>query len=260
MVRGFLARSSPVPSASAIPAPSNSAPTAPIGAFVPPVAGLGVTGTSSTASLSLHTRLPEVDSAVRGAIISHDFKAVDLHKLDPTQRDKGTAYTFNGSRNLFEVSHRLVKEFKIPLSVIIPLQTYFDILSFHVKDNMVAGHFFWYTALLVKLVAEYAWSAVYDYHSVIFNRRRADMAVGAYSQCGQRDNDCYPNMSYAHRKAMPAKASNGSFSRASMSKEPCRNLNEGKCTANPCSWGRPHACSAHSTTLRVLFIVLNLMI
>ncbi|KAG5340722.1 hypothetical protein C0989_000499 [Termitomyces sp. Mn162] len=46
---------------------------------------------SSAASLSLRTQLPDVNTAVIVAIVSHDFKAMDLHKLDPTNRDKETA-------------------------------------------------------------------------------------------------------------------------------------------------------------------------
>ncbi|KAH0586698.1 hypothetical protein H2248_007914 [Termitomyces sp. 'cryptogamus'] len=37
------------------------------------------------------SRLPDVNTAVIVAIVSHDFKAMDLHKLDPTNRDKETA-------------------------------------------------------------------------------------------------------------------------------------------------------------------------
>ena len=95
----------PVPSfphSTAFPA----GPTMAAGAFVPPIAVVGVNGTSFAAPLSLRTRFPDVDTAVLGAIITHKFKAADLHKLDPTNRDRDTAYTFNGLTNQFEVSHR----------------------------------------------------------------------------------------------------------------------------------------------------------
>ncbi|KAG5350286.1 hypothetical protein C0989_011735, partial [Termitomyces sp. Mn162] len=90
------------PSTAAPPAPTlpSAAPPLQGSSFVPPIAGIGVNGAySSTASLSLRTRFPDVDAAVIGAIISHDFKAADLHKLDPVNRDKETAYTFNGATN-----------------------------------------------------------------------------------------------------------------------------------------------------------------
>ncbi|KAG6875596.1 hypothetical protein C0993_008379 [Termitomyces sp. T159_Od127] len=83
---------------------------------------------TSAESSSFHTVL-----AVIMAIISHKFKAMDLHKLNPLNHDKETAYTFNGEMNQFEVSHCSAKEYKMPFLVIIPLQAYFDILAFHMN-------------------------------------------------------------------------------------------------------------------------------
>ncbi|KAG6883771.1 hypothetical protein C0993_003913 [Termitomyces sp. T159_Od127] len=91
--------------ASLAPAPLPSA--VPVtGSFVPPTISSGVT-------------------TVLAVIILHELKAADLHKLDPTNCDKETAYTFNGSTNQFEVSNHTAREYKTPFSVLIPLQTYF---------------------------------------------------------------------------------------------------------------------------------------
>ncbi|KAG6894682.1 hypothetical protein C0993_011003, partial [Termitomyces sp. T159_Od127] len=172
-------------------APQHTVPVSPpqtISPFVPPIPGTRTNGASS-ASLSLCTQFPDVDAAVITAIITHEFKAADLHKLDLTNRDKETAYTFNGSTNQFEVSHRAAKEYKTPFTVLIPLQTYFDILAFHVNNAAATGAFYRYTAHLLKLIAEYEWLAVYDYHAIFFNCRRAEMAMGDYSQWGCRDNN-----------------------------------------------------------------------
>ena len=166
-------------SAPALAPPSS---TSQAGPFVPPIAAIGLNGASSKVPPSLRTRFPDVDAAVLVAIITHEFKAADLHKLDPTNRDRETAYTFNGSTNQFEVSHKAVREYKMPFSVLIPLQSYFRILAFHV-DSAAATNTFWiYTEQLLELVAEYEWPAVLAYHSVFFNRRRAEMAAGNYSQ------------------------------------------------------------------------------
>ncbi|KAG6882465.1 hypothetical protein C0992_011611, partial [Termitomyces sp. T32_za158] len=94
---GLLAASPSAETATPSPASQQQSP------FVPPIAGIGVNGAySSAAFLSLCTRFPDVDMAVIGAIISHDFKAIDLHKLDLMSCDKETVYTFNGATNQFE--------------------------------------------------------------------------------------------------------------------------------------------------------------
>ena len=111
----------PVPSfphSTAFPA----GPTMAAGAFVPPIAVVGVNGTSFTTPLSLCTWFPNVNSSVLAAIIMHEFKAADLHKLDPTNHNKETAYTFNGTTNQFEVSHWAAKEYKTAFSVLIPFK------------------------------------------------------------------------------------------------------------------------------------------
>lgn len=128
------------------PAPHALAPTTQVASsFVPPVIAPGVIGTSFTAPPSLRSRFPDIDATVLAAIVSHEFKAADLHKLDPTNRDKETAYTFNGSTNQFEVSNRMAREYKTPFSVLIPLQTYFRILAFHVNDAPATDPLWSYT-------------------------------------------------------------------------------------------------------------------
>ncbi|KAG6860242.1 hypothetical protein C0995_013735 [Termitomyces sp. Mi166 len=148
------------PAVQAPPATTQTAvPQPPLSMFIPPILGAGSNGTSS-ASLSLHTQFPDVNTVVITAIIMHEFKAADLHKLNPTNCDKETAYTFNGTTNQFKVSHRAAKEYKIPFSVIIPLQSYFDILVFHVNNAAATSAFFRYTTHLVKLIAKYEWLVI----------------------------------------------------------------------------------------------------
>lgn len=125
----------PLPTQTTMPFPS-------AGMFVPPVPGAGINGASSAASLSLHSQFSNVNPAVIVAIITHEFKATDLHKLDLTNRDKEMAYTFNGSTNQFKISTQAAREFKTPFLVIIPLQSYFDILAFHVNNTVAMSAFF----------------------------------------------------------------------------------------------------------------------
>ncbi|KAG5729754.1 hypothetical protein E4T56_gene951 [Termitomyces sp. T112] len=105
----------PLPAASPLASHAADPAAAGASAFVPPIPGAGVNGTSTfTAPLSLRTRFPDIEVAVIGALISHEFKVADLHKLDPTNRNKETAYTFNGTTNQSEGSHS--KAFKQSLS------------------------------------------------------------------------------------------------------------------------------------------------
>ncbi|KAG5348709.1 hypothetical protein C0989_008828 [Termitomyces sp. Mn162] len=94
----LLDRVSP-PAPSSLPNLLISAATLPLGPFILPIAAVGINGASSTAPLSLRMHFPDADSAVLVAIIIHDSKAADLHKLDPTNQDQETAYTFNGATN-----------------------------------------------------------------------------------------------------------------------------------------------------------------
>ncbi|KAG6823787.1 hypothetical protein H0H87_000324, partial [Tephrocybe sp. NHM501043] len=182
-------------------------------------------------------------AAVITAIITHEFKAADLHKLDPTNHDKETAYTFNGSTNQFEVSNRVAKDYKNPFSIIIPLQHYFRVVSFHVGNPMVTDVFYQYVAHLLELIAEYEWTAVLNYHSVFFNRRRAEMAAGDYSNWSLPATDLLSKHVYAYRKPSATKTAKLGTRAPANTGDTCRNFNEGKCTATPCPWGQPHTCS-----------------
>ncbi|KAG5720962.1 hypothetical protein E4T56_gene413 [Termitomyces sp. T112] len=113
-----------------------------MGPFVAPITAVGVNGASIATPLSLCTHFPNVDTSVLIAIITHKFKAADLHKLNPTNCNKETAYMFNGLTNQFKISHHAAKEYKNHFLVLIPLQTYFWILAFHV-NNTSAMDTFW---------------------------------------------------------------------------------------------------------------------
>ncbi|KAG6896671.1 hypothetical protein C0992_006805 [Termitomyces sp. T32_za158] len=113
------------------------------------------------------------------AIITHDFKAADLHKLDPTNRDKETAHSSNDTINQFEGSHSTTKEYKTPFTVLILLQTYLNILAYHVNEPTATG------GPSLKTVAE------------------------DYSQWGRRDDLLLEHV-HGHQKPAPAKHSKGS--------------------------------------------------
>ncbi|KAG5717075.1 hypothetical protein E4T56_gene4071 [Termitomyces sp. T112] len=126
--------------------------------FVPTIMAVGTYGASSAIPLPLHSRFPDADTSVLVVIITHNFKAADLHKLDPTNRDRETTYTFNGLTNQFKISNWAAKEYKTPFLVLIPLQSYFQILMFHVNDCAATESFWAYIEQLLELVAEYKWT------------------------------------------------------------------------------------------------------
>ncbi|KAG6855326.1 hypothetical protein H0H87_004919, partial [Tephrocybe sp. NHM501043] len=142
--RTASAATPPAPSPVNLPASSE---------FVPPISLTSTNGASLPPSLC--SRFPDIKAAVITEIIIHKFKAADLHKLDPTNHDKETAYTFNGSTNQFKISNHVAKDYKNPFSIIIPLQHYFCVLSFHVGNAMVTHVFYQYIAHLLELIAEY---------------------------------------------------------------------------------------------------------
>ncbi|KAG6901490.1 hypothetical protein C0995_011210 [Termitomyces sp. Mi166 len=202
LVRDMLARMN----SNATPAQSPQATTA--AEFTPPITAVTANGTSIVAPASLHTCFPDIEAAVITAIIMHEFKAADLHKLDSTNQDKEVAYTFNRATNQFEVSNRATKEYKNPFSVLVPLQCYFNMLGFHLPK---------------------------------YN----NMAMGDYSGWGIPATDLLSKHIYAYRKTVPGKQlrASGATRTPGSTPEVCCKFNEGKCTVSLCPWGRPHNCS-----------------
>ncbi|KNZ71923.1 hypothetical protein J132_05197 [Termitomyces sp. J132] len=183
------------------------------------------------------------------AIIMHEFKAADLHKLDPINQDKEVTYTFNGMTN-HEISNCTTKKYKSPFSVIVPLQHYFNVLGFHLpRSNNIPFVFYEYTAHLIELIAEFEWSAVFQYYSVFFNCHQLEMAVGDYSGWEIPAMDLLSKHVYAYRKAMPGKQPRTAGNMCTSNPtDICHKYNEGKCTMTPCPWGCPHSCTTCGKT------------
>ncbi|KAG6843829.1 hypothetical protein H0H87_012783 [Tephrocybe sp. NHM501043] len=235
---------SPAPSA---PSPAIT-PVVPSIEFVPPMSLTNVNSASPPHSLC--SCFPDIEAVVIVAIITHKFKAANLHKLDPTNHNKEMAYTFNDLMNQFEVSTHTAKENKTPFSVIVPLQHYFCILSFYVNNTAITNIFYQYTTHLLELIAEYEWHTVFNYHSVFFNRRRAEMAAGEYSHWLLPATNLLSKHVYAYRKPALTKSSKQAIGSHTLSNpgNACRNFNEGKCMTNPCPWGHLHICSTCKKT------------
>ncbi|KAG6816309.1 hypothetical protein H0H87_007045 [Tephrocybe sp. NHM501043] len=156
------ATSSPVQAATSVPLLNSC--------FVPSLTFLASNGMSPPFIRSL---FPKVEAAIIIAIITHKFKATDLHKLDYK----------------FEASNMTMKEYKTPNSILIPLQTYFSILQVHITDQHanITLHFFTYNVHLLKLASEYEWVTVLDYYVEFFNMQHTKMMDGIYSGWGMVD-------------------------------------------------------------------------
>ncbi|KAG6855586.1 hypothetical protein H0H87_000517 [Tephrocybe sp. NHM501043] len=75
-----------------MPSPASSAPAPAITPVVPSIEfmpPMSLTNVNSASPLhSLHSHFPNIEAVVIMAIITQEFKAANLHKLDPTNHDK----------------------------------------------------------------------------------------------------------------------------------------------------------------------------
>ncbi|KAJ7743762.1 hypothetical protein B0H16DRAFT_1322458 [Mycena metata] len=210
--------------------------------FQPPLLPLN---SPAGASPSLRSLFPDIEPACITAVITHDLKASDLYKLDTRVKDSEPTYSLSAT-GTFEMNNSKHKTYKNFNSVAFPLHAYFAILTAHLPDRSAATIYFYrYLTHIATLATEYEWPAVFEYHTLFFNRRRNDMLAGEYDGWGSSDIGLLSSHVYPHRKAIsitPAKAASKRPATA-VGTEPCRNYNLGKCTS-PCSYGRPHVCSA----------------
>ncbi|KAJ3793251.1 hypothetical protein GGU11DRAFT_692146 [Lentinula aff. detonsa] len=170
-----------------MPAPPLAAPSQP--PYTPPLTG----NTAAGASSSLLSLFPEVEAASITAIITHDFRASDLYKLDSRYRDKTERQILSLKGETLELTTNdsAYRDYKSLNAIAISLSTYFSILVSHAetsgKVSRICMDFFKYNAHLIKIASEYEWSAVIAYHMAFFNKRRREMQEGDYSGWGKVD-------------------------------------------------------------------------
>ncbi|KAJ3816413.1 hypothetical protein F5880DRAFT_1494330 [Lentinula raphanica] len=143
---------------------SSTSPTPPPVApapYTPPLTG----NTAAGASSSLLSLFPEVEAATITAIITHDFRASDLYKLDSRFRDKTERQILSLKGETLELTTNdsAYREYRSLNAIAIPLSTYFSILVCHAetsgKVSRMSMDFFKYNAHLIKIASEYEWSA-----------------------------------------------------------------------------------------------------
>ncbi|KAJ3767103.1 hypothetical protein FB446DRAFT_696740 [Lentinula raphanica] len=213
--------------------------------YTPPLTGNPAAGTSS----SLLSLFPEVEAATITAIITHDFRASDLYKLDSRYRDKSERQILSLKGETLELTTNdtAYREYKSLNAIVIPLSTYFSILLCHAeasgKVSRISMDFFKYNAHLIRIASEYEWSAVIAYHMAFFNKRRREMQEGDYSGWGKVDMELRGEHLYsAHRLAPSTKSSKRPSTPPSIKSDPCRKFDLGTCPSTPCPYGRPHIC------------------
>lgn len=209
--------------------------------FVPPIASLN---SPAGASPSLRSLFPDIESACITAVISHELKASDLYKLDTRVKDSEPSYSLSAA-GTFEMNVSKHKAYKNLISVTFPLHHYFAILTAHLHLAGPSVYFYRYLTHIETLATEYEWPAVFEYHTLFFNRRRGDMLAGSYDDWGRSDVGLLCSHVYPHRKAINvvAKGPKRSTTNSASGDAACRNYNAGKCES-PCAWKRAHVCSS----------------
>ncbi|KAJ6601792.1 hypothetical protein DFH09DRAFT_900325 [Mycena vulgaris] len=212
--------------------------------FTPPLAPIN---SPAGASPSLRSLFPDIEPACITAVITHELKAADLYKLDERVKDSEPSYSLSAA-GTFEMNVSKHKAYKNLNSIIFPLNNYFGILTAHLAANKIIApcvYFYRYLTHITALATEYEWPAVFEYHTLFFNRRRGDMITGSYEGWGASDIGLLSSHIYPHRKQIHIASSSKGPKRpaSSGSAEPCRNYNLGKC-ASPCAWNRAHTCSS----------------
>lgn len=219
-------------------------------AAAPPFVGPLTTNQAAGASHRLLTLFPEVEEAVIIAIVTHQFRAAELYKLDSRYRDKMERQTLevdNGSVRVKTDSS--VRDYPTPTSIELPMLVYIRILVAHCSSNSDAStinlHFLSYIESFLKIRSEYDWPAVLNYHMAFFARRRREMAQGDYSGWRKTDAELQTDYLVGYRKARttntPAQPKRTGEPNARTA-EVCRIFNLGTC-ASPCRNGRIHKCT-----------------
>ncbi|KAJ7789880.1 hypothetical protein B0H14DRAFT_2942447 [Mycena olivaceomarginata] len=170
-----LLRPTLAPAGQPVPLPQTELPTLVVPAaqpqFQPPLLPLN---SPAGASPSLRSLFPDIEPACITAVIAHELKASDLYKLDTRVKDSEPTYSLSATC-AFEMNNSKHKTYKNLNSVAFPLHTYFAILTAHLPNRSASSVYFYrYLTHIATLATEYEWPAVFEYHTLFFNRRRGD--------------------------------------------------------------------------------------
>jgi hypothetical protein len=126
---------------------------------------------------SLHTVFPTILPATITKIVEHEFKPIDLARLNPRRRWDQVA------------SGCSLDDYPSLHSLLVPVSVYFAVLQAGVsatsgdaETTRIIGHGgLQYMAHLIELEELFEWPAVVQYHMQFHNKRRHDMVFDDYS-------------------------------------------------------------------------------
>lgn len=204
-------------------------------------------------SKSLFDQFPFVESGTLLDIARHDFRPMDLHKLDSKLRDK--ADHVEGGLAFLSSRTSSIKDYPSLNSITQPLNTFFSILIAFAATSgksdvtcVIALGALSYLSHLSSLQQQYEWHAVLRYHMDYHLLRRREMINGDYSGWGQPSILLITEHLLGHqRRFSPLTSSSSSTDRISKARVPteqqtCFSFNLGNCTTLPCPGGRLHRC------------------
>lgn len=208
---------------------------------------------------SLFDRFPQVEASTILEITRHEFKPMDLFKLDPASQDKNLERksSVDVEEGVLTATPRggSLRDYPTFSSLLEPLLVYFNILTAYAASSgdmaatlTIADGSNVYPAHLSSLNRQFQWNAVLQYHKSFFLARRREMARGEYSGWLRPDVVLMSQYVYSHPRIQSHPSSSKSSRLASNSaKQPvaaqiCFAYNKGSCTSSPCPNGRIHKC------------------
>ncbi|KIJ39993.1 hypothetical protein M422DRAFT_49473 [Sphaerobolus stellatus SS14] len=184
-------------------------------------------------------------------IARHEFKPIQLYKLDPLGKEAFKAKTFEFSEDGVTQRDRepTSKDYPTQRSLFQPFGCYLQLLHHFViaagnTDNSLAVVYATldYVNQLHAYAAKYEWNAVLKYHFEFHSARLAEMREGNFSGWQAADQDLV-NLYLTGNTKVQNKPSTGSSASLSFAKQVCNKFQEGKCQT-PCPMNRQHQCRA----------------
>jgi len=217
-----------------------------------------------TTELSLGTSLldsfPQIETSAILEITRHEFKPMDLFKLDPAAQDKNLERkaTLEMEGGVMTATPRggSLRDYPTFSSLLEPLLIYFNILTTYAASSgdinatlTIAKGCTAYTGHLSTLNRQFQWNAVLQYHKAYFLARRREMTRGDYSGWLRSDLLLLTEHVYGHARTQnhPGSSSKSSRPASNAAKQPvssqiCFSFNKGSCMLSPCPSGRIHKC------------------
>jgi hypothetical protein len=209
---------------------------------------------------SLFDSFPQIEASAILEIMRHEFKPMDLFKLDPAAQDKNLERkaTLDMEGGVMTATPRggSLRDYPTFSSLLEPLLVYFNILTTYAASSgdmhatlTIAKGCAIYTGHLSALNRQFQWNAVLQYHKSYFLARRREMTRGDYSGWQRSDLLLLTEHVYGHARTQNHSGSLSKSSRSApntakqpVSSQICFSFNRGSCTSLPCHSGRIHKC------------------